>query len=28
LVGIVDELDVRPDGDFEFTYKKGWVQYT
>ena len=28
LVGIVDELDVRPDGDFEFTYKKGWSQYT
>jgi len=28
LVGIVDELDVRADGDFEFTYKKGWVQYT
>ena len=28
LVGIVDELDVRPDGDFDFTYKKGWSQYT
>ena len=28
LVGIVDVLDVRPDGDFEFTYKKGWSQYT
>ena len=23
LVGIVDELDVRPDGDFDFTMKRG-----
>jgi ethanolamine utilization protein EutN len=23
LVGIVDELDVRPDGDFDFTLKRG-----
>ena len=28
LVGIVDQLDVRPDGDFDFTLKPGWVQYT
>ena len=23
LVGIVDELEVRPDGDFDFTMKRG-----
>jgi ethanolamine utilization protein EutN len=23
LVGIVDQLDVRPDGDFDFTLKRG-----
>ncbi len=28
LVGIVDELEVRPDGEFDFTLKPGWVQYT
>ncbi len=28
LVGIVDQLDVRPDGLFDFTLKPGWVQYT
>jgi ethanolamine utilization protein EutN len=28
LVGIVDQLDVRPDGDFDFTLKPGRVQYT
>jgi len=28
LVGIVDELVVRPDGDFDFTMKKGWTRYT
>ena len=28
LVGIVDELNVRPDGEFDFTLKKGWTQYT
>jgi ethanolamine utilization protein EutN len=28
LVGIVDELVVRPDGEFDFTLKKGWVQYS
>ncbi len=28
LIGIVDELDVRPDGDFDFTLKQGWTRYT
>jgi ethanolamine utilization protein EutN len=28
LVGIVDDLEVRPDGEFDFTLKPGWVQYT
>ncbi len=28
LVGVVDDLDVRPDGDFDFTLRKGWNQYT
>ena len=28
LVGIVDELDVRPDGEFDFTLKHGGNQYT
>lgn len=28
LVGIVDELELRPDGEFDFTLKPGWVSYT
>ena len=28
LIGIVDELVVRPDGEFDYTLKEGWVQYT
>ncbi len=28
LVGIVDELEVRPDGEVDVTMKPGWVQYT
>jgi ethanolamine utilization protein EutN len=28
LVGIVDELEVRPESQFDFTLKKGWNQYT
>ncbi len=28
LVGIIDELVVRPDGDFDFTLKPGWKSYT
>jgi ethanolamine utilization protein EutN len=28
LVGIVDELEVRPDGDFDFSLKSGRTTYT
>lgn len=28
LVGLVDELQVRPDGDFDFTLKTGTVRYS
>ena len=28
LVGIIDELEVRPDGEFDFTLKEGWAHYT
>src|SRR5574341_1084230 len=28
LVGIVDELVVRPDGDFDFTMKQGTTKYS
>jgi ethanolamine utilization protein EutN len=28
LVGIVDELELRPDGEFDFTLKPGWTAYT
>ena len=28
LVGVVDELDVRPDGEFDVTMRRGWNQYT
>ena len=28
LVGIVDELVVRPDGEFDFTLKQGSTRYT
>lgn len=28
LVGVVDDLDVYPDEQFDFTYKKGWTKYT
>ena len=28
LVGIIDELVVQPDGNFDFTLKKGWKQYS
>ncbi len=28
LVGIIDELVVRPDGEFDFTLKPGHVRYT
>lgn len=28
LVGIVDELDVHPDGEFDFSLKNGWTEYS
>jgi len=28
LVGIVDELVVRPDSEFDYTLKEGYVKYT
>ena len=28
LVGIIDELDVRPDGQFDFTLKAGYNPFT
>jgi ethanolamine utilization protein EutN len=28
LVGIVDELEVRPDGEFDFTLNPGWTNYS
>ena len=28
LVGIVDELDVHPDGEFDFTLNRGWQQFS
>ena len=24
----IDELEVRPDGEFDFTLRKGWTQYS
>lgn len=28
LVGVVDDLEVRPDGEFDVSLRKGWSQYT
>ena len=28
LVGIVDDLEVRPDGEYDLTLKRGWNQFT
>jgi ethanolamine utilization protein EutN len=28
IIGIVDELVVHPDGEFDTTLKEGWVRYT
>jgi ethanolamine utilization protein EutN len=28
LIGIVDELEVQPDGNFDYTLKEGHVKYT
>lgn len=27
LVGVIDELEVRPDGEFDFTLRAGWTTY-
>jgi ethanolamine utilization protein EutN len=27
-VGIVDDLEIRPDEEFDFTLKPGWNQFT
>lgn len=27
LVGVIDELEVRPDGEFDFTLRAGWARY-
>jgi len=28
IIGIVDELVVHPDGEFDYNLKEGWVRYT
>jgi ethanolamine utilization protein EutN len=28
ITGIVDELNVRPDGEFDFTLKPGWNRFS
>ncbi len=28
LVGVIDELEVRPDGELDYTLRKGWAQYS
>jgi ethanolamine utilization protein EutN len=28
LVGIIDELKIHPDSEFDFTLRKGWSQYS
>lgn len=28
LVGVVDELIVRPDGEFDYRLRPGWAQYS
>lgn len=28
LIGVVDDLDVRPDGSFDLVMKHGWNRYT
>jgi ethanolamine utilization protein EutN len=28
LVGVIDELDVRPDEDFDFNMRSGWNPYS
>ena len=28
LVGVIDEFQVRPDGEFDYTLRKGWTKYS
>jgi ethanolamine utilization protein EutN len=28
LIGIVDELEIRPDGEFDYTLRRGWQQFS
>lgn len=28
ITGIIDDLQMRPDGEFDFTLKPNWVRYT
>jgi ethanolamine utilization protein EutN len=28
LIGIVDEVHILPDGEFDYTLKPGWTKYT
>lgn len=28
LVGVIDEFQVRPDGELDYTLRKGWVKYS
>lgn len=28
IVGIVDELNIHQDGEFDYTLKPGWIQYS
>ncbi len=28
LVGVIDQLQVRPDGEFNFNLRKGWTQFS
>jgi ethanolamine utilization protein EutN len=28
LVGVVDELEVRPDGEFDLTLRRGWQKFS
>lgn len=28
VVGIIDDLEIRPDGEFDFTLKPGWIRFS
>ncbi len=28
LVGVIDQLEVRPDGEFDYSLRKGWTRYS